>query len=80
MLVCWAERDGAERERPRTAQSFCVPREEILAEGYDLSLDRYKEVVFEEIEHRPPQEILADLAKLEEEIQQGMKEPEGVLR
>ena len=66
-----SERDGAERERPRTAQSFCVPKADIAAQGYDLTLNRYKEVVHEEVEHRPPKEILADLAKLEEEIQRG---------
>jgi len=65
--------------RPRTAQSFCVPKADIAAQGYDLSLNRYKEVVYEEIEHRPPKEILAELAKLEEEIQRGMKELEGML-
>ena len=74
------QRDGAERERPRTAQSFCVPKADIVAQGYDLSLNRYKEVVHEEVEHRPPKEILADLAKLEAEIQQGMKELEGMLK
>ena len=53
---------------------------DIVAQGYDLSLNRYKEVVHEEVEHRPPLEILADLAKLEAEIQQGMKELEAMLR
>ncbi len=52
VLARWAERDGAERERPRTAQSFCVPKADIAAQGYDLSLNRYKEVVHEAIEHR----------------------------
>ena len=80
MLARWAERNGAERERPRTAQSFCVPKADIAAQGYDLSLNRYKEVVHEEVEHRAPKEILADLAKLEEEIQRGMKELEGMLK
>ena len=78
--MCWRaghERDGAERERPRTAQSFCVPKADIAAHGYDLSLNRYKEVVHEAVEHRAPKEILVDLAKLEEEIQQGMKEAGG---
>ena len=75
----WGGRDGAERERPRTAQSFCVPKADIAAQGYDLSLNRYKEVVHEAIEHRAPKEILAELAKLEEEIQRGMKELEGML-
>ncbi|MFO1205350.1 MAG: class I SAM-dependent DNA methyltransferase [Burkholderiales bacterium] len=79
VLAHWAQRNGAERERPRTAQSFCVPKADIAAQGYDLSLNRYKEVVHEAVEHRPPKEILADLAKLEEEIQRGMKELEGML-
>ncbi len=79
VLARWTGRNGSERERPRTAQSFCVPKADIAAQGYDLSLNRYKEVVHEEIEHRSPKEILADLAKLEEEIQRGMKELEGML-
>jgi type I restriction enzyme M protein len=79
VLARWAEREGSERERPRTAQSFCVPKADIAAQGYDLSLNRYKEVVREAVEHRPPKEILADLAKLEEEIQRAMKELEGML-
>ena len=68
-----------ERERPRTAQSFFVPKADIAAQGYDLSLNRYKEAVHEAVEHRPPKEILAEIWKLEEEIRQGMKELEGVL-
>lgn len=76
----WVERDGSERKRPRTAQSFCVPKADIAAQGYDLSLNRYKEVVHEEVAHRPPKEILADLAKLEEEIQRRMKELEAMLK
>jgi type I restriction enzyme M protein len=79
VLARWGQRAGAERERPRTAQSFCVPKADIAAQGYDLSLNRYKEVVHETVEHRPPKEILAELAKLEEEIQRGMKELEGML-
>jgi len=79
-LARWGQRDTAERDRARTAQSFCVPKGDIAAEGYDLSLNRYKEVVYEEVDHRPPREILAELAKLEAEIQQGMEELEGILR
>jgi type I restriction enzyme M protein len=66
--------------RPRSAQSFCVSKADIAANGYDLSLNRYKEVVHEAVEHRPPKEILAELAKLEEEIQRGMRELEGMLQ
>jgi type I restriction enzyme M protein len=80
VLARWAERTGSERERPRTVQSFCVPKGDIATQGYDLSLNRYKVAVHEEIEHRPPKEILAELAKLEEEIRRGMKELEGMLQ
>ncbi len=69
-----------EIDRPRTAQSFCVPKADIAAQGYDLSLNRYKEVVHDPVQHRPPREILVGLAKLEAEIQQGMKELEGMLK
>jgi type I restriction enzyme M protein len=78
-LARWLARDGAERERPRTAQSFCVPKAEIAAAGWDLSINRYKEVVREEVAHRAPKEILADLMRLEDEIRDGMKALEGML-
>ena len=35
-----------------------MPKADIVANGYDLSINRYKEVVHEEIEHRDPTEIL----------------------
>ena len=53
-----ARPEAEAQERPRTAQSFCVPKADIAAQGYDLSLNRYKEVVHEEVAHRPPGEIL----------------------
>jgi type I restriction enzyme M protein len=80
ILARWAQRDGKERKRPRTAQSFCVPKADLVAQGYDLSLNRYKEVVHDEVTHRTPGEILAGLAELEKEIQHGMKELGGMLR
>lgn len=79
VLTRCAGRAGTERERPRTAQSFCVPKADIAAQGYDLSLNRYKEVVHEAVEHKAPKEILAELWRLEEEIQKGMKELERML-
>src|SRR5258708_39971476 len=80
ILDRWKQRDGAERKHPRTAQSFCVPKADIEAQGYDLSLNRYKDVVHEEVTHRPPKEILTELTKLEAEIQDGMGELKGMLR
>jgi type I restriction enzyme M protein len=50
-----------------------------VVQGYDLSINRYKEVVHEEVTHHTPQEILADLGRLESEIQREMKELERML-
>jgi type I restriction enzyme M protein len=80
ILARWQQREGDERKRSRTAQSFCVPKADLVGQGYDLSLNRYKEVVHEEVAHRAPKEILAHLAKLETEIQHEMKELEGMLK
>jgi len=74
VLARWALRDGTERERPRTAQSFCVAWADIEANGYDLSLNRYKEVMPDTVQHRAPREILVELNRLETEIQRGMRE------
>jgi type I restriction enzyme M protein len=79
-LARWQQRDSSERQRPRTAQSFCVPRADIAAQGYDLSINRYKEVVHEAVEQEHPLEILQKLKQLETEIQKGMAELEGMLK
>ena len=79
VLVRWGLRETVEVERPRTGQSFCVPKADIVANGYDLSINRYKEVVHEVVEHLPPKVIMARLAELEDEIQAGMKKLEGML-
>jgi type I restriction enzyme M protein len=78
-LARWFDRDGAELARARTNQSFCVPKADIVANAYDLSINRYKEIVHEEVEHRPPAEIIADLMKLEDEIKQGLADLEAML-
>jgi type I restriction enzyme M protein len=79
-LARWFARDGAERDNPRTAQSFCVPKAEIAATGtYDLSLNRYKQVEHAEVEHESPAAIIADLRKLEDEISEGLTRLEAML-
>jgi type I restriction enzyme M protein len=80
ILARWKERNGSEMKRARTTQSFVIPKSEIVNQSYDLSLNRYKEVVHEEIPHRPPGEMLKTLGQLEAEIQQGMKELQGMLK
>lgn len=79
-LTRWTERNGSELNRPRTAQSFCVPKADIAAQGYDLSINRHKEVVHESVEHEHPLDILTKLKKLEVEIQIDMEELEGMLK
>ncbi|TBF34416.1 SAM-dependent DNA methyltransferase [Rhizobium leguminosarum] len=79
VVARWKERAGTERDNPRSGQSFTVKREEIAGADYDLSLNRYKEVVHEATEHRPPKEIIAELLKLEDEIAEGLKELEAML-
>ncbi|PWN57764.1 type I restriction-modification system subunit M [Abyssibacter profundi] len=78
ILQRWQHRD-AEADRARTEQSFVVPKAEIADNDYDLSINRYKEVVYEEVQYDPPQQILAELKALEAEIMQGMEELEGML-
>ena len=73
-------RAGTERERTRTEQSFTVKREEIKAADYDLSLNRYKEVVHEHVEHVAPLQLIAELNALEADIQAGLKQLEGMLK
>jgi type I restriction enzyme M protein len=80
ILARWRERDAAERDRPRTAQSFCVLKSDIAEQGYDLSINRYKEIEYELVEHPHPREILVGLAKIEDEIRREMKALEGLLR
>jgi len=79
-LARWNERDGAELDRARTDQSFCVPRADIVANDYDLSINRYKEVVYDEIEYPAPAEILDELTLLEKEIQKGIEDLKAMLR
>ena len=61
-----------EAQRPRTEQSFMVPVQEIIDNDYDLSINRYKEIVYEEIAYDAPAVIL-------ERIQQLSKERESLI-
>ena len=70
-------RQRTERDRARAEQSFSVPATDIAAQGYDLSINRYKEVIHDEVEHRPPVEIIAELRDLEAEIKAGLDESGG---
>ena len=79
VLERWVCRDSSERDRARTDQSFTVPKADIVDQGYDLSLNRYKEIEYDEVEHRAPLEIIADIEKLEAEIAEGLAELKAML-
>lgn len=79
VLKRWKNREE-ESARGRTEQSFLVPKVEIASNDYDLSINRYKEVVHEAVEYDSPLKILAELKKLETEILCGMDELEGLLQ
>lgn len=79
-LKRWCSRAGSELARARSEQSFCVSKDDIVAQGYDLSLNRYKEIVHDEVEHRPPLEIIAEIEKLEVEIVAGLAELKAMLK
>ena len=68
-----------EETRARTEPSFLVPKEEIAQNGYDLSINKYKQVEYTPVEYPPTAEILQDLRSLEQQITQSLDELEGML-
>ena len=63
-----------EVDRKRTEQSFFVSVEESRDNGYDLSINKYKEIEYEEVEYEDPIKIMERFNKLEEKIMLGAKE------
>ncbi len=63
----------------RKAKHFFVEADEIRQNGYDLSINKYKEVEYEEVQYEAPSKIFADIKTLEDEFQQGLKELEGMI-
>ena len=74
----WRARDP-QKDMDRTKRAFFVPTEEIRKNGYDLSINRYKEIEYQEAEYDPPKVILEKLRVLEREIADGLGELEGFL-
>lgn len=68
-----------ETDRKRTEQSFLVPKQEIADNGYDLSINKYKEVEYVPVEYPSTAELMADLHELEMEITAGLSELEEML-
>ena len=70
----------AEADRQRTEQSFLVPRQEIVDNGYDLSINKYKKTEYKPVEYPPTSEIMAQIRELEQEISAAMDELEEMLK
>ncbi len=70
--------DG-EAERERTEQSFFVPKQEIIDNDYDLSINKYKKTEYVAVEYPPTSEIMANIRELEMEIGSAMDELEKLL-
>lgn len=64
----------AEKDRQRTEKSFLVPKAEIVENGYDLSINKYKKTEYKSVEYPPTSEIMDELDKLEWQITEGLRE------
>ena len=53
-----------EADRVRTEKSFFVPKDEIIKNDYDLSINKYKEIEYVPVEYPPTEEILEEINKL----------------
>ena len=58
----------AEEARERTEQSFMVPKQEIVDNGYDLSINKYKKTEYKPIEYPPTEQILKEIMELNQQI------------
>ncbi len=71
--------DG-ESERKRTEQSFFVSKDEIKENDYDLSINKYKETEYVAIEYPPTEEILAEIEKINLQVEKETAELRNLLR
>ena len=69
----------AEADRQRTEKSFFVPKAEIVENGYDLSINKYKKSEYIAVEYPPTSELLDELDELERQITAGLQDLRGML-
>ena len=72
LLARWRKRNP-KKDTNRAAKAFCVPVQEIRDNKYDLSINRYKEIAYEQVNYDPPSQILDKLEALETEIMGDLK-------
>ena len=78
-IIARYENFTGEEARERTDKSFFVPKEEIIGNDYDLSINKYKKTEYVAVEYPSSQEIMADLRMLEKQISEAMDELEKLL-
>ncbi|MBW4532645.1 MAG: type I restriction-modification system subunit M [Pleurocapsa minor HA4230-MV1] len=78
LLDKWHNRDPKQKTN-RKSKAFFVPKKEIKDNGYDLSINRYKEIEYEEVKYEPPKVILGKLRSLEAEISSDLDALEKML-
>lgn len=68
-----------EKDRERTDQSFFVPKQEIVDNNYDLSINKYKKTVYKPVEYPPTSEIIEQIEEIEADIQRELAELKKLL-
>ena len=79
LLARFRNRTTTEPGRARTEQSFTVGIDDIRATDYELSMNRYKEIVFEDEDTRAPKDILNEITQLDGEIADALSTISGLL-
>lgn len=74
----WAKRNP-KKDTDRKDKAFFVPIAEIREANYDLSINRYKETVYEEPQYDPPKTILKRLSKLNAQEAKDLADLEAML-
>lgn len=78
ILKRWNDLEG-EKARERNEKSFLVPKAEIVDNDYDFSFNKYTATEYERVEYAPTSEILAELADLNRQMAEGLKDLEAML-
>ena len=68
-----------EIDRKRTEKSFFVAKDEIVNNGYDLSINKYKEVEYDKVEYESPKVIIQRIKELEQQILEGLNDIERMV-
>jgi len=84
ILRDWQKLQTSDQKEPkgfddRTSPSFLVPKKEIKENAYDLSINRYKEIVYEEVEYEKPETLIAAIKELDTERQQALSNLEKMI-